>query len=228
MDQTKIWEHFQNDEEAGHVAFNAHARYEFLTRHIKAGTKVLNIGVGRGDFESLLIAKGANVSCLDPSERSINRMRERLGLGERAKVGFSQYMPFPDAIFDAVIMSEVLEHLDDEALRRTLMEVRRVLKSDGLFLGTVPAEENLLESRVVCPHCGKIFHRWGHVRSFSCSTLQCLLQTQFSEVVIWRRYFLDLKNVNWKGLLLWGAKRLAMAIRIHGQGETFFFKARNS
>lgn len=45
-------------------------------------------------------------------------------------------LPFPDATFDAVILSEILEHVerDVDALR----EVRRVLKPGGFALITVP------------------------------------------------------------------------------------------
>lgn len=45
-------------------------------------------------------------------------------------------LPFPDASFDAVILSEVLEHLDDDV--RALREVWRVLKPGGVVAITVP------------------------------------------------------------------------------------------
>jgi len=45
-------------------------------------------------------------------------------------------LPFPDAAFDRVILSEVLEHLDDDAAG--LREVVRVLAPGGLLAITVP------------------------------------------------------------------------------------------
>src|SRR4029077_19609519 len=45
-------------------------------------------------------------------------------------------LPFPDATFDAVLLSEILEHVDRDA--DALREVRRVLKPGGLALITVP------------------------------------------------------------------------------------------
>jgi hypothetical protein len=45
-------------------------------------------------------------------------------------------LPFPDDSFDSVILSEILEHVDDDV--RGLAEVRRVLKPGGVVAITVP------------------------------------------------------------------------------------------
>lgn len=202
MDQTKIWDHFQNDDEAGDVFINALPRYEFIAKQIALGMSVLNIGVGRGGLESFLLKKGAVVSCLDPSENTIDRLRKQYELGERAQVGFSQSMPFPDSQFDVVVMSEVLEHLDDEMLNSTLAEIRRVLKPDGYFIGTVPANENLVDNHTVCPHCGEAFHRWGHVQSFSPMRLrEVLLANNFTVLQNGTRAFPDWRRSGWRNLV---------------------------
>ena len=180
MDQTKIWEHFQNEDGIGDPFANALPRYEFLAQRTTPGMSVLNIGVGRGRLEDVLRQKGVVVSCLDPSEKAIDSVRKQCELGNRAQVGFSQNIPFPDSQFDVVIMTEVLEHLTDDVLNATLGEVKRVLKPRGRFIGTVPANENLIDSRVMCPHCGESFHRWGHLQSFSQRRLtQLLLANNF-------------------------------------------------
>lgn len=128
MHQEKIWDYFQADEDASDAFARARPRYEFLATRARPGDHVLNIGVGRGGLEALLLAKGAQVSCLDPGEKAIEALRQRHQLGARAPVGYSQAMPFPDSTFDVVVMSEVLEHLEDKVLARTMIEVDRVLK----------------------------------------------------------------------------------------------------
>lgn len=225
VNQTKIWEHFQNDLCAAEIAFSARPRYELLAGKCSPNSKVLNVGVGAGGLETILVAMGVDVSCLDPSERSVESLRSRLGLGEKARVGFSQSMPFPDGVFDVVVMSEVLEHLGDEVLRLTLAEVGRVLRRGGRFVGTVPADENLAESQVVCPQCGVLFHRWGHLQSFSEERLRRLLAGQFASVKLSRHYFSDPIRLNWKGRLSRLAKLAAVAAGIRGHGESFFFEA---
>jgi len=190
MDQTKIWEYFQNHGETGGSFDNAKPRYEFLARRVAPGSHALNVGVGRGGLEDLLIKKGVVVSCLDPSESSIERIRREHGIGHRAQVGHSQAMPFADNQFDVVIMSEVLEHLISNDLITTLGEVRRVLKPHGLFVGTVPANENLADYHVVCPKCGEAFHRWGHVQSFSVDRMRdVLVEHHFAVRKIYVRAF---------------------------------------
>jgi len=183
MEQSKIWDHFQNHESTAAAFDNARPRYAYLAKQIKSQMTALNIGVGRGALEAMLIEKGVMVSCLDPSEKSIAQIAERHGLGERARVGFSQSMPFPDRHFDVVIMSEVLEHLSDEILAPTLDEVLRVLKTDGRFIGTVPANEVLQDNQAICPHCGEDFHRWGHVQSFSSERMGRLLSAHGFSII---------------------------------------------
>jgi SAM-dependent methyltransferase len=227
MDQTKIWEYFQNDNEVSDVFINVRPRYEFLSQQIAAGTHALNIGVGLGGLEAILLKKGVMVSCLDPSEAAIDGLRKQYALGDSAKVGFSQAIPFSHDQFDVVVMCEVLEHLSDEALHATIGEVRRVLKKAGRFIGTVPADENLLENRVMCPHCGEPFHRWGHLQSFGERRLGAILAEQFQRVKISRHFFGDPRMLNWKGRLSWGLKKLLVKLGAKGTGETFSFSANN-
>jgi SAM-dependent methyltransferase len=182
MDQAKIWEFFQNSAQTTDAFSKSEPRYEYLARQIKPGDQVLNIGVGRGGLEALLLEKGAVVSCLDPSENSIDFMRVTYQLGARAQVGWSQAIPFANTQFDVVVMSEVLEHLPSEILDATLREVGRVLNAEGRFIGTVPANESLSDNHAICPHCGEAFHRWGHVQSFSPGRLGALLQSHGFEV----------------------------------------------
>lgn len=225
MDQTKIWDYFQNQDETSDAFAGARSRYEFLAQQVKQKQCVLNIGVGRGGLEAILLAKGAVVSCLDPSEKSIENLRNQFALEDRAQVGFSQAMPFADSKFDVVIMSEVLEHLNDEVLHSTLSEVSRVLRDGGKFIGTVPADENLLANLVMCPHCGEPFHRWGHIQSFYAKRLPDLLQTRFNSITVSRHFFGDTDSLNWKGRIASIIKKIMVRSGVKGSGETYFFSA---
>jgi len=225
MNQDKIWDAFQNDDQLLDIGFPARRRFEFLANHIPVGSRVLNIGVGNGYLENLLVQKEAKVSCLDPSSTTIERIRERLDLGQNAQVGYSQSMPFANDIFDYVNMSEILEHLESTVINETLVEVRRVLCAGGQFIGTVPADEILNLSIVVCPCCGEHFHRWGHIQSFSQERLSHLLNLHFDKIQVRRMHFVDTQQLNWKGKVT-GVMKVAQAvIGMKGSSQNFYFEA---
>jgi len=73
-------------------------------------------------------------------------------------------LPFRNNCFDTVIASELLEHLNDEELSRTINEIERV--SRRYVLITVPYMENPWETFVKCACCGNIFSPYGHEQFF--------------------------------------------------------------
>ena len=60
---------------------------------------------------------------------------------ETIKVDLNQSLPFPDKSFDVVVMAEVLEHLPYPLI--TLSEIKRVLKTNGEFIGNLPLAYHL-------------------------------------------------------------------------------------
>jgi SAM-dependent methyltransferase len=230
-DQGAIWNYFQNECPASFAG--AGARLGHLARRARAAApdaagpaRVLNVGVGDGTFEELATGLGLEVSCLDPDERAVARIASRLDLGDRARAGSADAMPFADASFDVVVASEVLEHLVDDVLDGTLAEVRRVLAEGGTFLGTVPAREDLAAGQVVCPSCTTRFHRWGHVHSFRPEELEARLATVFGSVRSVERPFVDWGGLNWRGRTVLGLKVLLNRLGVHGSGEFLCFEAR--
>jgi SAM-dependent methyltransferase len=172
--QDRIWRHYQTD--ATGIFDLSDPRMRFLARRCAAGTRVLNIGVGSGKLEELLLRRGVEMYSLDPSDKTIELLRARLGMGDRARQGYGEKIPFDAAFFDRVIMTEVLEHLPDDTLHATLSEVQRVLRPGGDLIGTVPYREDLSANIVICPHCDGRFHRWGHHQRFDTPSLRALLQ----------------------------------------------------
>ena len=121
--------------------------------------------------------------------------------------------------------AEVLEHLPDDIIAATMLELRRVLKPGGQFIGTVPADERLAENAVMCPHCGNGFHRWGHQQSFSAERLTGIIGTALSDVRVTRHYFANYDSLNWKGKTILLLKRLLVRLGVKGSGENHFFQA---
>jgi len=172
-DSDRLWNYYQN--QSCEVFDLSYPRLQFIAKQCMPNTAVLNIGAGSGYLESILTERGVVAHSLDPSELTIKRLNEDFGLTGRAKQGYCHDIPFPDRYFDYVIMTEVIEHIQKDLLDVSLREVRRVLKSGGYFIGTVPYKEVLRDNEVFCPHCHEHFHRWGHVNSFDLPALRSLL-----------------------------------------------------
>ncbi|WP_102348296.1 class I SAM-dependent methyltransferase [Bacillus sp. Marseille-P3661] len=222
MEQEKIWEYYQN--EAIESFEGSKGRLSYLLKNIKPNSKVLNIGVGGGIFEIMAIKEGIDIYSLDPDKSAITNLRDRLNIDEnKAKVGYSQEIPFPDNTFDYVVMSEVIEHLTDEIISDSLKEVKRVLKEDGNFIGTVPSREDLKAQEVICPCCANKFHRWGHVQSFTPVSLDKLLSKTFTVEKIIEKSFITWESLNYKGKTVAMIKSILSNLGIHGSGENIYF-----
>lgn len=210
MNQQVIWDHFQNE---GVDAFrHSSPRIEFLADRLRPRERALNIGIGSAELEQRAIGKGVEMYALDPSERAIENVRRTLGMGERAQVGFSQDIPFPDNSFDVVVMTEVLEHLPHDVFAATLVELRRVLIPHGRLIGTVPAREVLDDSIIVCPNCEHQFHRWGHERSFDMKSLAEVLSDDLEVRHVSEHFFISWKSVGMRGKIA-GLIRKALSNR---------------
>ncbi len=224
MNQEKIWHYHQNKEESVSVFKGSVKRYQFIAQNVPVHSKVLNIGVGNGGLEKILACRN-DVYCIDPDQETINTIKKQLGLGDKAVCGYSQSIPYEDNFFDIIIMTEVLEHLEDTCLYDTIDEVYRVLRSGGKFIGTVPADEQLEQQEVICPKCGEIFHRWGHEQSFDKEKLYNTLNNRFDVIKIQRKSFVLWDSLNIKGKIMYLIKKVSLFFRIKGSGENFFFSA---
>jgi SAM-dependent methyltransferase len=117
----------------------AKRRVRVVLEYLEIGPedRVLDCGCGLGWFLKVI---GELTSCrLTGSDYDLGRLA--VGLGEvagRASVAAADILrlPYADATFDKIVLSEVLEHLPDDA--GGLGEVRRVLRPGGLVAITVP------------------------------------------------------------------------------------------
>ncbi len=189
--QDCIWDHFQNDSEWTTFELS-YPRLDYLATRFEKSRSVLNIGIGSGHMEEKMYQRGINVYALDPSPKTVDNLKQRIPIGDRACVGHSQSIPFESDVFDGVIMTEVLEHLNDDDLNQTLPEVFRVLKPGGLFIGTVPFREDLRSGTVFCPCCKNTFHRFGHIQSFDKQSMRALMESAgFGDISVIVRSFPD-------------------------------------
>lgn len=97
------------------------------------GLRVLDLGCRDGALARAYLA-GNEVVGVDVDRRALASAEQR---GVRAVwADLDRPLPFDDASFDVVVVGEVLEHL--RLPEQALLEARRVLKPDGVLVGSVP------------------------------------------------------------------------------------------
>lgn len=103
------------------------------------GQTILDCGCGRGFYLKMLRHLGnARLFGIDLELPYLRKARRNTAHLPAVLVSNASiyHLPYPDETFDAVILSEILEHVDRDV--DALREVRRVLKPGGLALITVP------------------------------------------------------------------------------------------
>lgn len=149
----------KHNPEAYHL--HSHAAIRFVERMRVAsilravnggrGSAVLEVGCGAGNvLEGIRHAKLIGV---DLSNRMVKRAKERLASKPFIAIqADAEFLPFQTSFFDAVICTEVIEHVQDPD--RTLEEIWRVARPSARIAISLPNER--LINRVK-----DFFIRWG-------------------------------------------------------------------
>ncbi len=107
---------------------------------VKRGGKLLDIGCGPGFFLDEAKKRGWRVLGLDPSAWAADYAKKNFGIDVRK--GFIEDANFPEAVFDGIMMNDVIEHLSDP--KAALAKMRRWLKNDGILYISTPDIESFL------------------------------------------------------------------------------------
>jgi SAM-dependent methyltransferase len=120
---------------------------DFARLPITPGDRVLDLGCGFGRHAFEAYRRGGNVVAVDRSAEEVEQVsamfRAMRAAGEadpdlsaRAVRADLLALPFPDAAFDVVIASEVLEHIPAD--EQAIAEIARVVRPGGRVAVTVP------------------------------------------------------------------------------------------
>lgn len=101
------------------------------------GSRVLEVGCNPGQFTEILVRAGFRVWGLDLRPEDRPALWQRLGVEVRRGNLEMEPLPFADGCFEAVVFSEVLEHLSRSPLP-ALEEMHRVLVPGGRLVLSTP------------------------------------------------------------------------------------------
>ena len=118
-------------------------RVKMLCDHLHVGMRVLELGCGTGYFTRELARSGAEVIAVDVSPELLEIARADRYTNVCYEIQNACAMSYPDAVFDSVVGSSVLHHLE---IKEALREIYRVLKVGGTIYFTEP---NMLNPQIV-------------------------------------------------------------------------------
>jgi SAM-dependent methyltransferase len=101
------------------------------------GRRVLDIGCGRGELVGLLRDDGFDARGVEISPEQVS-LAHAAGVAAVERGDFHEYLATTTAALDAVVATDVLEHLDKDEVLRTFDDVHAALRPGGVFIARVP------------------------------------------------------------------------------------------
>lgn len=197
----RVWDYYSTNEHYRNTFFGkqvGHLVARFINKELNFSklTNVLDFSCGMGDVIDKIIPflnDNQKIYATDFSQKNIDFVTSRFkGISKLGSIELLRELPskLPSDFFDLILITEVVEHLNDEELDSTLNEAHRLLKKGGYIFITTPNNEIYEAGELLCPDCGCIYHKWQHVRTWSKQSLENKM-TQFNF-----KTFLS-KELNW-------------------------------
>jgi 2-polyprenyl-3-methyl-5-hydroxy-6-metoxy-1,4-benzoquinol methylase len=149
--------------------------YDWVFSHLKGAKKVLELGIGEGNFTEELSKQQIELTVVEGSPLLVKKAKAIYGDRIRFECAlFEQFEPIDK--FDAIVATHVLEHVDDPV--GLLRMMRNWLNETGKIIIIVPNKESIHRQLAVImglqsalDSLGARDHLVGHQRVYSLDTL---------------------------------------------------------
>ena len=101
----------------------------------------LDLGCGIGQYSKVLMKYGYDVMSADISNIALKKVKEFNS--NVVKVDMREVLPFEDNKFDLVFANLSIHYFSDSETKKLMAEIKRILKKDGLFIGSVNGMQGL-------------------------------------------------------------------------------------
>jgi len=149
-------------------------RSQLFKKWMGENKKVLDMGCRDGILTRHFIDQN-EVTGLDIDKQALEACREKLNI-ETKWADFSLQIPIPTSSFDVVVAGEVIEHLPYPEI--TIAEIYRILKPEGLFIGSVPNSYHI-KNRLRVLKGRLIDYDQTHLRAYNVMLLRQYLEKEF-------------------------------------------------
>jgi ubiquinone/menaquinone biosynthesis C-methylase UbiE len=172
--------------------YNIRIHESIITKIPGQDLNILDIGSGGGWIKNKLSDK--NITLVDLSYKNLSIIKNN----DQNRPGFylvadAHGLPFKDESFDIIIISEVLEHLNNPGL--AISNAFRVLKKGGKIIITTPYNEII--RYYLCIHCNQKTPANAHLHSFNEEILSDILKkaniSSFEFYKMGNRHFLKFR-----------------------------------
>ena len=137
----------------------------WLARRVRPGQRLLNIGCGSGEYNATARALGYEVTACEPEAISYERA---VAASPSCDVRACGLLDLDVAPADAIVMHDVLEHIEDDAA--ALRKLHSLLVPRGVAVISVPAYQWLFGHHDV---------QLGHYRRYTRTSLLAVLRDAF-------------------------------------------------
>lgn len=173
----------RNSKIGGGTGLYGKERGDLFRSIIGSGKKVLDLGANHGALTQFY-AEGNDLTAVDFDKNNLEILAKKFGSNVVAFDLNENISALGDRKWDAVVMSEVLEHLYYPD--KKMAEVAKLIKPGGVFVGSVPngfSLKNRLRYLFNKPE-GTTMVEPTHITHFSYKRIKKLLEKNFEEVRI--------------------------------------------
>jgi 2-polyprenyl-3-methyl-5-hydroxy-6-metoxy-1,4-benzoquinol methylase len=146
----------------------------YHSANISEGSTVLDIGSGNGWLLDRLQGRDNLVVSVDLGKNNLMKLKKKHGEKFHAVVADAAQLPFKSEVFDTIIASEILEHLNNPEL--TVRESHHILARGGKVVISTPHKEIL--RTYLCIHCNQQTPANAHIHSFDKKRHEDILEQQ--------------------------------------------------
>ena len=159
-------------------------------KYVDEGSSVLEVGSAPGHMSVMLRTLGFQVIGLDREPEKHASRYDSFGIRTVKNDLESETISLPSNCFDAVIFTEVLEHLKPQHVNGVFKEIRRVLRAHGVLIMSTPNSFSLENYILGLTHKRELFHE--HVKEYRMSELVRLLA--YSKFMIVESFYSQVRD----------------------------------